>query len=325
MEVFTIGTNGFGPKSITGPPFRTHAAYLRERFGERVHRIALDGGFGCPHREDGRGPGGCIFCSSTGSGSGAHDRGLTISEQMQAGIKRLEKTGIRKVIAYFQAFCGTGAEPEVLERLYLEALSFPGVVGLTVGTRPDMVPDQVLRLLAGLAKQVGSEKGDIDLWLELGLQSASNDTLKRIQRGHDVASFDDAVKRAGALGISTAAHVILGLPGEDDAQMMATADHLSRLPVQGVKLHHLYVEAGTALATQYEKGAFETLSEARYMELAIGFIRRLKPDIVLMRLAGRGNEERLIAPRWKMAAGSLAQAIAREMEGRGNKQGDLVP
>ena len=140
-----------------------------------------------------------------------------------------------------------------------------------------------------------------------------------------MASFDDAVKRAAAIGIAIAAHVILGLPGEEESQMMATADHLSRLPVKGVKLHHLYVEEGTVMASQYARGAFDTLSEKRYMELAIGFIRRLRPDIVLMRLAGRGKKERLIAPGWKMAPGALAQAIAREMERRGYKQGDKVP
>jgi radical SAM protein (TIGR01212 family) len=182
----------------------------------------------------------------------------------------------------------------------------------------------VLRLLAGL-KARGPAGDPLDVWLELGLQSASDETLARLNRGHDVACFDDAVLRARRFGIPTAAHVILGLPGEGKEHMLATALHLGGLPVEGVKLHHLYVEEGTALASDYARGTFRTLARDEYMELAIAFLRRLRPDMVIMRLSGRGNEERLIAPRWGTAPGSFAQDLADEMKRRGVRQGDLFP
>ncbi len=314
-------------KSGTDPvkstlPYRSHASYLKERFGERVHRVSLDAGFGCPHRRGGRGPGGCIYCSAHGSGSGAHDRGQTIRAQMQAGIERLSRSGIHKTIAYFQAFCGTGADPEELRRLYREAVTFPGVVGLSVGTRPDMLPDEVLELLARFAR--GRETGSpLDVWVELGLQSANDDTLRRIHRGHDAACFDDAAARADRHGISVAAHVILGLPGEEEGRMMETARYLGTRPVKGVKLHHLYVEEGTELAKQYADRSVVTLSRSAYVDLAIAFIRRLPPKVVLLRLCGRGDPKILIAPCWGLDPGSIASRIRQEMVERGVKQGDL--
>lgn len=300
-------------------PFRSYSAYLKERYGERVHRVALDAGFGCPHRVEGRGSGGCIYCGPAGSGSGAFDRGLSVKEQMRRGIARLAKSGIRKYVAYFQAFSNTGADPAELRRIYLEALSFPDVVGLAVGTRPDMISDEVLALLGRLATVSPSR----EVWLELGLQSSKDATLRRIRRGHDVACFDDAVIRAHAHGLLTAAHVILGLPGEGEEEMMATADHIARLPIEGVKLHHLFVERGTDLARLYADEAFPTLSPEGYMDLAISFLRRLNPDMIVMRLAGRAAEERLIAPRWRIPPGAIAARMEEEMLRRGVRQGDL--
>jgi radical SAM protein (TIGR01212 family) len=292
---------------------RTYSTYLKERFGGRAHRIALDAGFGCPHRAGGRGGGGCVFCSPSGSGTGAFDQGIPVGEQMRQGIERLGRRGIDRYIAYFQAYCGTNADPDTLAGIYGEALDFEGVVGFNVGARPDQVPDEVLDVLreAGVG---------LDTWLELGLQSAHDETLKRINRGHDVDCFDEAAARADGAGIQVAVHVILGLPGETREQMMATARHVARGPVRAVKLHHLYVEQGTGLA---ESGDFEPLTEEAYIDLAIGFIRRLKPDCVLMRLAGQGPADRLIAPHWKCPPGTMVQRIEREMEMRGFRQGDL--
>ena len=271
------GPGGAPPASGGAWPFRTHGAYLRERFGERVHRISLDAGFGCPHRPGGRGPGGCIFCGPSGAGTGAFDRGMDVPAQMTAAADRLARSGVRKFIAYFQAFCGTYAPPEELERVWREAVRFPGVVGLTVGTRPDLVPDPVLALLARLA---------------LGLQSACDRTLRLLHRGHDRACFDDAVRRAHGFGLPVAAHVILGLPGEGPEDEAATAVHLAALAVEGVKLHHLYVEKGTELARLFEEGAFTPLTLEAYVTRAVSFLRRLPPRVVILRTAGRGDPAR---------------------------------
>jgi len=304
-------------------PYRAYSAFLKNRFGDRVHRVALDAGFGCPHRNQGRGGGGCIYCNKYGSGSNAFDQGHDIREQMSSGIERLSRLGIKKYVAYFQAFCGTAADPEILRSTYLDAAAFSGVVGLSIGTRPDLVPDEVLNLLSGFAR--GDETGRrLDVWLELGLQSANDTTLKRIRRGHDTACFDDAVRRAaGSCGLSVAAHAILGLPGEGEKQMMATAEHLGRLPINGVKLHHLYVEKGTELERLYQRGGFKPLSLDEYVRLAIAFVRRLKKDVVIMRLAGSCEQARLVAPSWGMRSSAIAQRIEREMAKEGWRQGDL--
>lgn len=287
-----------------------------------MHRVSLDAGFGCPHRAGGRGPGGCIFCGSLGAGRGAHDRGISLAEQMAAGTARLARSGCRRFIAYFQAFCGTYAPLETLARVYREAAAFPGVVGLSVGTRPDLVPDPVLGLLARFA--AGEETGaSLDVWLELGLQSAHDDTLRRIRRGHDRACFDDAVCRAHGFGLPVAAHVILGLPGEGSAEEEATAAHLARLRVEGVKLHHLYVEEGTELARRYAAGAISLLTAEAYVMRAAAFLRRLPPETVILRVAGRADPARRIAPAWDRSPGETAQAVRRFMAREGMRQGDL--
>jgi radical SAM protein (TIGR01212 family) len=186
-----------------------------------------------------------------------------------------------------------------------------------------MVPDEVLTMLASFSG--GRETGrPLDVWLELGLQSANDETLERINRGHDRACFDSAVERANAFGLAPAAHVILGLPGEDRETMMATAEHLARLPVKGVKLHHLYVEKGTELARRFEAGDVKTLDMEEYIDLAVAFLRRLRKDMVILRLAGKAPAGRLIAPQWAENPGGLVQRIIEEMNRRGVRQGDLL-
>jgi radical SAM protein (TIGR01212 family) len=303
-------------------PYRSHSAYLRERFGEKVRRISLDAGLPCPHREGGRGAGGCAFCDPRGSGTGAFDAGIGVPEQVAGAIVRMSRSGVRKFIAYFQAFTGTMAPIGELESLWSEAVRPNGVVGLTVSTRPDALSDPVLDLLASFAPG-GGRGADLDVWIEIGLQSACDETLRRINRGHDRAAFDDAVRRAHARGLKTAAHVILGLPGETESDMFRTAGHLSRSPVLGVKMHHLYVTRGAPLAAEYRRGAVPALSLAEYIPLAVGFLRRLRPDIVIMRLCGSAPREELIAPAWDAGGGEVADLIAQAMQERGALQGDL--
>lgn len=309
-------------------PYRSHNSYLKERFGEKVRRLSLDAGFSCPHREAGRGAGGCTFCNSRGSGTGAFEAGLTVAEQADAAIERLSRSGVRKYIAYFQAFSGTHGALSGLRTAYREAVSRSGVAGLTVATRPDALANPVLELLAGFAPG-GREGFSLDVWVEIGLQSAHDRTLARLNRNHDVACFDDAVRRAADLGLNTAAHVILGLPGENEADMEDTACHLGTLPLKGVKMHHLYVTRDAALAGEWQRGEIDTLTVEEYIPLASAFLRRLRPDMVVMRLCGsppggsgpgRGN---LLAPLWNKASGEVAALIADEMNRNGFVQGDL--
>lgn len=303
-------------------PYRSYSAYLRERYNGKVQRIALDAGFGCPHRQERRGAGGCVYCNPAGSGTSASDLGLSIREQMSRGVDRLSKQGIDQYIAYFQAFCGTDGDAKTLEQLYADAISFPGVKGLSVGTRPDMLPEDKLDILSRIAHSRDAIDG-WEVWVELGLQSAHDVTLNRINRGHDVACFDDAVARAHDVGLKVAAHVILGLPGEDRAMMMATADHLNALPVSGVKLHHLFVEKDTELAKMHADGVVETLDAETYMDLCIEFLRRLDDRMVIMRLMGKAKSDHLIAPAWGIPTGIWSQRLQKEMIRRQCRQGDL--
>ncbi len=203
-------------------PYRDLNSYLKGRFGERVQKITLDAGLTCPNRDGRVGIGGCLYCNARGSGTGAWGRGQSITTQMESGLARLARRyGAAKFIAYFQSFSNTYAPIAKLRELYDAALAFPQVVGLSLGTRPDCLPDDVLDLLAGYAR-------DRLVWLELGLQSAHDATLQRLNRGHDVACFTAAATRAAARGLEVVAHVILGLPGEGPGEMAATAEYLGR-------------------------------------------------------------------------------------------------
>jgi radical SAM protein (TIGR01212 family) len=267
--------------------------YLREVYGERAQKIPLDAGMTCPNRDGTLSRRGCIYCDSRGSGTGAMiDGGLSVPEVMRKGAEFAAKRyGAEKFIAYFQSFSNTYAALERLKNLYDQALRFPGVVGLSVGTRPDCVTPEILELLS-------SYRNRFPVWLELGLQSAHDATLLRINRGHDAAAFDRAAALANACGLNVCAHVVLGLPGETKAMMMDTASHLASLPVKGLKIHSLYIVKGTALETMYEKGLYECLTREAYVELVVDFLERTPPHVVIQRLTGDPVLSELRAPEW---------------------------
>jgi radical SAM protein (TIGR01212 family) len=226
--------------------------------------------------------------------------------------------GAKKFIAYFQSFSNTYAPVAQLRALYEQALAFPEVVGLSIGTRPDCLGDEVLALLAGYARHRL-------IWLELGLQSAHNHTLQNLNRGHDVACFDAAVRQAAALGLEVVAHVILGLPGEGPAEMAATARHLGKLPLQGVKIHLLYVIRGSGLEALYHHGSFELLSETAYVAALTDFLELLPPPLVIHRLTGDPHPEELVAPQWCLNKNRVLQALRQEFVRRGSWQGSHWP
>jgi radical SAM protein (TIGR01212 family) len=261
------------------------------------------------------GTGGCLYCNARGSGTGAWARGQSIAAQMATGLDRLgRRYRASRFIAYFQSFSNTYAPRETLRELYGAALAFPQVVGLSIGTRPDCLADDVLELLADYTR-------DRLVWLELGLQSAHDATLKRINRGHDVACFAEAVARAAGRGLPVVAHVILGLPGEGPEEMAATAVYLARLPLQGVKIHLLYVIKDSGLARLHQAGEYVCLSEDQYVNLAVDFIERLPPRLVIHRLTGDPHPEELVAPAWCLNKSRVLGRLREEFTRRGTRQG----
>lgn len=298
-----------------GLPYRDLNSYLKDRFGQRVQKIALDAGLTCPNRDGRVSTGGCLYCNARGSGTGAWGRGESIPAQIESGMARLyRRYGAGRFIAYFQSFSNTYAPLATLRELYEAALAAPQVVGLAVGTRPDCLEDEVLDLLAGYAR-------DRLVWLELGLQSAHDATLARLNRGHDAACFGEAAVRAAARGLAVVAHVILGLPGEGHREMTATAEFLTRLPVAGVKIHLLYVVQGSGLARLHEQGEYVCLTEDQYVGAVVDFIERLPPRLVIHRLTGDPHARELVAPAWCLDKPRVMKRIREEFTRRGSRQG----
>jgi radical SAM protein (TIGR01212 family) len=296
--------------------YRDFNTYLREIFGERVQKITLDAGFTCPNRDGSIARGGCIYCDSRGSGTGAMiHQGLSIREQMVKGSELARKRyGAEKFIAYFQSFTNTYGPLPVLKDLYDQALSHPDVVGLSVGTRPDCITPEILDLLRSYQER-------FLVWLELGLQSAHDATLLLIRRGHDVACFDRSVWMAEGLGLNVCAHVILGLPGETRPMMLETARHLGSLPLKGVKIHALYIVKGTPLSAMYERRQFQCMTRDEYVEWVVDFLEMIPPDVVVQRLTGDPLHVELQAPEWVKEKGKNLKLIEQRLKERDTRQG----
>lgn len=272
------------PRVIPAHP--SISEHWRALFGGKVRRMSLDPGFSCPNRDKGEG---CTFCDPATFAPSYGDR-RSIVEQVGDGVARGRAKGANLFAAYFQPRTNTYAPLEELKKIWDEASSFPEVVALCVGTRPDCLSDEVLDLLASYLPRFG------EIWLEIGLQSANDETLRRIGRGHDSACFADASRRARTRGLKVCAHVILGLPGEGPETEARTADFLAALDIDGVKLHQLAVIDGTPLALDFTSGDVPGLSEAGYAERAVAFVRRLPNGTVLHRLVGDTLGESEISP-----------------------------
>lgn len=289
--------------------------YLRSLFGCRVQKITVDAGLSCPNRDGRVSTGGCIFCNARGSGTGAHTRGLTITDQLLQGKKFLARRyKAKKFLAYFQSFSNTYAPIDKLQKLYDEALAVEDIVGLSIGTRPDCVDLPVLELLQDYA-------GHHLIWIEYGLQSASDKTLELINRGHDVQCFKDAVSATLNRGIKICAHVILGLPGETRSDILQTARTISDLGIDGVKLHLLYVVKGTPLEALYRQGDYRCLEQQAYIDLVCDFLERIPPEMVIQRLTGDPHPEELVAPQWSREKTETIRKINETLERRDSWQG----
>ncbi|MBN1830875.1 MAG: TIGR01212 family radical SAM protein [Deltaproteobacteria bacterium] len=298
--------------------YRDFNSYLKEIFGERVQKIPLDAGLSCPNRDGTISDKGCIFCDARGSGTGAMiNHGLSIMEQIQKGREYLgSRYRARKFMPYFQSFTNTYAPLSRLKELYDQAMECPDMVGLSVATRPDCVTQEVLALL-------GSYQRDHLVWIEYGLQSAHDITLTRINRGHDVACFEESVRMAKEYGLNVCAHIILGLPGETRDMMLQTARFLGRLPIDGVKIHLLYIVRDAPLAMLYEKGEYQCLEKEVYVDLVVDVLEYLPSEMVIQRLTGDAAAEELVAPIWAKDKFDTLESIRRRLEERDTWQGRL--
>ena len=268
--------------------------YFRKIFGCRVQKISIDAGLSCPNRDGTISNGGCIYCNAKGSGTGGHSRGLSITEQLCKGKQALAKRyKAKKFIAYFQSFTNTYAPVEKLEQLYGEALAIKDVVGLSIGTRPDCVDEQVLELLQDYARERL-------IWIEYGLQTVHDATLSFINRGHDFKAFQNAVDATVDRNIKICVHIILGLPGETGAMMMETAKTLSDMRIDGIKLHLLYVVKETKLEKLYNRGIYRCLEQDEYVNIVADFLEKIPSNIVIQRLTGDPHPEELVAPAWSI-------------------------
>lgn len=289
--------------------------YFKNLYGHRVHKIAIDAGLSCPNRDGTFSHDGCIFCSPRGSGSGALSKGLDITAQVIQGKKAIvRRFKAKKFIAYFQSYSNTYAPPETLKHIYDQALCFEDVVGLSIGTRPDCVDEPVLSLLQEYARKYL-------VWIEYGLQSAHDATLRRINRGHDFKAFKDAVHATQNRGISICVHVILGLPGETAAHVKETARILADMGIHGIKLHLLYVVKNTALETLYRSGGYRCLEQGEYVDQVCDFLERTPKGVVIHRLTGDPHIQELVAPMWSLKKADTLDLIWGALERRDTWQG----
>jgi uncharacterized protein len=289
--------------------------YLREIFGCRVQKISIDAGLNCPNRDGTISNGGCVYCNERGSGTGSFRLGLSITEQLARGKIFLSKRyKAKKFMAYFQSFSNTYAPIDRLKAFYDEALSVEDIVGLSIGTRPDCVDKPILSLLENYAKTYL-------VWIEYGLQSANDHTLKMINRGHDFNCFKHAVELTKGRGIRICAHVILGLPGETRTDMLRSAKMLASLGIDGVKIHLLYVVKGTKMETLYRQGYYQCLTKEEYVELVCDFLEVLPENMIIQRLTGDPHPEELLAPLWALEKSENLLMIQNALERRDTRQG----
>lgn len=287
--------------------YLTFNKYLKDKFGQKVYKISLDGGFTCPNRDEKTGTRGCIFCSKGGSGDFAESREMSITEQIENGKKKVEKKiKSGKYIAYFQAFTNTYAPVEMLRQKYEEAINHPDIVALSIATRPDCLGDDVLRLLDEMNKIK-------PIFVELGLQTIHQKSAKYIRRGYDLNVYDKAVRDLKEIGVNVVVHVILGLPNESENDMLETVKYVCESGANGIKLQLLHVIDGTDLAKDYEKGLFKTLEFDEYVNLIVKCVKIIPKDIVIHRLTGDGAKKDLIAPLWSADKKRVLNAINKAL------------
>lgn len=300
-----------------GKPYHSLDYEMKKSFGTKVYKIALDGGMTCPNRDGTLGSRGCIFCSAGGSGDFAVKLRTSVSEQIEEAAARIERKmgSSGGYIAYFQSYTNTYAPVEWLRKLFTEAICHPDVRVLSIATRPDCLPGEVVDLLA----ELNTIK---PVWVELGLQTIHEDTAAFIRRGYELSCFEDALLRLRSRGLDVIVHVILGLPGENRTRMLETVNYLAHQDIQGIKLQLLHVLQDTDLAQYYEKDGFPVMTLEEYIDLVIDCIAILPPRIVIHRLTGDGPKKLLLAPLWSGNKRLVLNTLTKRLKERGVTQGE---
>jgi hypothetical protein len=289
--------------------------YLKERFGCKVYKVTIDAGFTCPNRDGKLGWGGCAYCNNKGFSANSRNAPAPIAEQVRQGMEFMRaRYKARKFIAYFQAYTNTYAPLETLRACYDEALAFEDIVALSIGTRPDCVPEAALDLIE-------SYRARHEVWVEYGLQTIHDKTLSLINRGHDYAAFLDALARTKRRDLKVCVHVILGLPGESHADMMATAQAVGGMEIDSLKIHLMHVLKNTPLEKEYLEGSFNTLEFDEYVGLVCDFLEHIPPAVSIQRLTADGPRSILLAPAWATEKRRTLAAIDAEFERRDSRQG----
>lgn len=298
-----------------GKRYNSLNSYLKRKFGEKVFKISLDGGFSCPNRDGTISSRGCIFCSEKGSGDFAGNRSESIKVQFEK-VKEImqKKWKSKKYIAYFQAYTNTYAPLDILKNKYNEALENDGTVGLAVATRPDCIDEDVLKLLSEFNKKTY-------LWVELGLQTSNDNTASIINRGYTLDVFEDCLKRLRKNNIDVVVHTIFGLPGESHEDMINTIRYLSKKDIQGIKIHLLYLLKNTPMEELYNKGDLKFLNMDEYVELVSKAISILPPSVVIHRLTGDAPRDLIIGPMWSLKKWEVLNAIDKCLQDKDIYQG----
>ena len=298
----------------TDKRYNQYSEFLKQKFGAKVYKITLDAGFSCPNRDGTISSSGCIFCDDGGSFSQAHSNRLSVEEQVRVGAETLAKRfKAKKFMSYFQAFTNTYKPVKELEKIYKASLNYPDIVGISIGTRPDCIDDDKLKLISSFTL-------DYYTWIEYGLQSVHDKTLKKINRGHDYKCFLEAYEKTKNYGINTCLHIILNLFETYD-EMMETARTIAKLEPDGVKIHMLVALEGTRVADMYRNGEIDFMTEDEYVSTVCDFLEYLPPKTTIHRLAGNGLRTELVAPRWIGKKLDTLNRIDRELERRGSRQG----
>ena len=298
-------------------PYNDYGTWLRQRFPYKVQKISVDAGFTCPNRDGRLGTGGCIYCNNDSFNPSYCQREKSVKQQLVEGKEFFRrKYPEMRYMAYFQAFTNTYSTIDHLKSLYEEALDVEDVVGLVIGTRPDCIDDTLLDYLTQLARQTM-------VTLEYGIETANDDTLRLIRRGHDFQCVRDAVERTKGRGIVIGGHVILGLPGEDAEESVRQATIMSELGLDVLKIHQMQIIRGTRLAQMYAENPFHLYSPEEYSELIVRYLEHLSEDMVVERFASQSPKEMLIAPKWGLKNYELTNLIVNKMKREGRRQGSL--
>jgi len=307
--------NNISRHVFNGKKYNSYSNHLREKYGERVQKVTVDAGFTCPNRDGTVANGGCTYCNNLSFNPGYNNAEKSIRQQIDEGILFLKnRYKVNKFFVYFQPYSNTYASLDRLKKLYEEALSVDGVIGLTVGTRSDCIDPEKIGYFEELSKHY-------DVTIEYGLESIYDETLKKINRGHDFQNYLNALEMTAGRGIKICSHIILGFPWETKEQWLHEADVISGFPLDYLKIHQLHIVRDTVMAKQHAKNPFKLLTFNQYLDVIVSFIERLNPEIIIQRLAGEAPPHILLAPKWGKRNSEILLAIDTELEKRDTWQG----